>query len=114
MIDDETYVPIDPLDVPGQDYYTTNDKENLPIAHKIKPKAKFSRRYLVLQAIDESGNVSDPFITNKTLTGEIYKQKCLKELLLPFIQKNVGKNGLFYYFFIYTSICPNRIVHLRL
>ena len=64
VIDDETYVPLDPSDVPGQAYYTTDDRENLDPEQKIKPKAKFAKRYLVRQAIYENGNVSEPYVTD--------------------------------------------------
>ena len=87
IMDDETYVPIDPSDIPGKDFYTATDKSSVDIVHKIAPKAKFRRSYLVWQAIDEHGNVSCPFVSDRTINSEVYLKECLKKRLLPFIEK---------------------------
>lgn len=66
IIDDETYVPIDPEDIPGTKYYHCKDPKEIPRQNKIKPKSKFFKKFLVWQALDENGNVSNPFISDKT------------------------------------------------
>uniref|UniRef100_A0A158P4G2 Tc1-like transposase DDE domain-containing protein n=1 Tax=Tetranychus urticae TaxID=32264 RepID=A0A158P4G2_TETUR len=88
IMDDETYVPADPSQVPGRHFYTCRDPENVSIEHKIAQKAKFPKRFLVWQAIDELGNVSRPFISESTMTAEIYKKHCLKAILSKFIKKH--------------------------
>uniref|UniRef100_A0A158P5B2 Tc1-like transposase DDE domain-containing protein n=1 Tax=Tetranychus urticae TaxID=32264 RepID=A0A158P5B2_TETUR len=87
IIDDETYVPADPSQVPGRHFFTCSDPENVPIEHKIKQKSKFPKRFLVWQAIDEFGNVSRPFITESTMKSDIYIKHCLKSILSKFIKK---------------------------
>jgi hypothetical protein len=42
---------------------------------------------MVWQVIDECGHVSDPYISDKTMTREIYIKECLEKILLPFIKK---------------------------
>ncbi|KAF2881032.1 hypothetical protein ILUMI_25139 [Ignelater luminosus] len=54
IMDDETCVPVDACDVPGQGFYTMNQEIEVPASYKIKPKAKFSKKYLIWQAIDQN------------------------------------------------------------
>lgn len=87
IMDDETYVPMDRDQVPGVEYYHCERKGDVPDQNRFKPKAKFFKKFLVWQAIDELGNVSDPFVTTGTMNGEVYLKHCLKKHLLPFIEK---------------------------
>lgn len=84
LIDDETYVPVDPKFVPGLQFYHGKDA---PIENKIKPKAKYYKKFLIWQCLDENGNVSEPFVANGTINGKLYLEECLKKKMLPFIQK---------------------------
>jgi transposase len=94
IIDDETYVPVDPQDVSSNLYYHTDNKETLNDDVIFKPKTKFPERYLVWQAIDEEGNVSQPYISTKTQTGETYLKNCLQKILLPFIEEHHDKKDI--------------------
>lgn len=87
VIDDETYVTFDPNQVPGRDFVHSADHSQLNYDQKFKQIVKFPKRYLVWQAMDELGNVSDAFISTGTMTGQIYLEECLKKRLIPFILK---------------------------
>lgn len=87
VIDDETYVVIDPEDVPGRKFYHCTNPADVSYDEKTKKKTKFFKKYLVWQAIDQFGNVSDPYITTGTINGKIYLNECLRKRLLPFINK---------------------------
>lgn len=58
IMNNETYVPGDPGDVPEQDVYSMNRENEIPISSKIKPNDKSSK--------------SSPFATTLTMTAEIY------------------------------------------
>lgn len=88
IIDDETYVYFDPSQVNGDEYYHCENKDDVEICDKTKPKQKFPKKFLVWQAIDEFGNASDSFITTGTINKDIYLKECLKKRLLPFILKH--------------------------
>ena len=97
IMDDETYVMVDPANIPGNDWYSCRDKENIEPAIRFKPKEKFAQKYLVWQAIDQFGNVTPPFVSKGTMNAQIYLENCLKQILLPFIQKNhPGKKIIFW------------------
>jgi transposase len=87
LIDDETYVPIKPSQIPGKEYYHCTNKNQVLPEFRLKRKEKFTNKYMVWQAIDECGHVSDPYISDKTMTGEVYVKECLEKILLPFIKK---------------------------
>lgn len=87
IIDDETYVPVDRDQIPGVEYYHCKEKGDVPDQNRFKRKEKFFKKFLVWQAIDEFGNVSDPFVSTGTVNGEVYLKECLKKRLMPFIQK---------------------------
>lgn len=97
IIDDETYVPLDPSQIPGDKYYHCKSKSDVSDDIRFKGKEKFTKRFLVWQAIDEEGNISDPYICEGTVNAEIYLEECLKKRLLPFIQKyHKNSNILFW------------------
>lgn len=87
IIDDETYVFMDPNQVNGSEYYHCQNKNDIEIGIKIKQKQKFAKKFLIWQAMDEKGNVSSPFITEGTINKNIYLEECLKKRLLPFLKK---------------------------
>lgn len=81
VLDDETYVPADPSQVAGSHFYNEVEGVELEEHHKIIPKTKFPKRYLVWQAIASNGALSEPFITTGTVNGEVYRKECLKRLI---------------------------------
>lgn len=88
VIDDETYVPIDPTQIPGDKYFS--EKAGSPVSDDVrfKPKKKFYEKFLIWQAIDQNGNVSAPYIGKGTINADVYLKECLKKRLLPFIKQH--------------------------
>ena len=78
IIDDETYVPQDPQQIPGTQYYHCEEKSDVPFNNRFKTKQKFFKKFLIWSAIDECGNVCEPFISTGTMNGEIYLKECWK------------------------------------
>jgi hypothetical protein len=97
IIDDETYVPMARDQVPGPEYYQCRTRESVSDANRFKPQEKFCKKFLVWQAMDELGNVSEPFISTGTITGEVYLNECLKKRLLPFIHQHHKKRKILFW-----------------
>ena len=96
VMDDETYVLLDPHQAPGNRYYNEAEDHPLDIDQKLRPKEKFPAKFLVWQAIASTGEVSESFITKGTINQEIYRTKCLPKLI-KFIRKLGGvKRVLFW------------------
>ena len=87
IIDDETYLPLDPSEVPGRNFFHSLDPSDVKYEQRFKTKTKFAEKYLIWQAIDEEGNVSEPYISKGTLKSETYFEECIKKRLIPFITK---------------------------
>jgi len=88
VIDDETYVILDPSEQPGRKFVHAVDHSEVDFSHKFKGVTKFPKKFLVWQAIDESGNVSEPYISSGTMNQEVYLNECLKKRLLPFLRQH--------------------------
>lgn len=97
IMDDETYVPIDPGQIPGKHFYSQKDGLSVPDEFKFKHKTKFFKKYLVWQAIDQDGNVSDAFIKQGTLKASEYLHECLQSRLLPFIEHHQGAENVLFW-----------------
>lgn len=87
VMDDETYVPADPDQVHSKDYYSQIHGVELPESAKVKPVEKFPKKFLVWQAIAQDGSVSKPYIKSGTMKSPEYLDKCVKEILVPFIKR---------------------------
>uniref|UniRef100_A0AC35TRH8 DDE_3 domain-containing protein n=1 Tax=Rhabditophanes sp. KR3021 TaxID=114890 RepID=A0AC35TRH8_9BILA len=87
VMDDETYVPKDPQHVPGREFYSATSRTSIPFHQRSKTRKKYAGKLMIWQAIDEDGNISKPFVTDKTMNWEVYLH-CLKKFLLPFIKKH--------------------------
>ena len=97
VIDDETYVIVDTKEQPGRKFVHSNKHEELPFNQKFKQITKFPKKYLVWQAIDENGNISKPYISDRSMTAEIYLNECLKKRLLPFIEEHYAKDEILFW-----------------
>ncbi|KAF2891125.1 hypothetical protein ILUMI_15048 [Ignelater luminosus] len=67
VIDDETYVPVDPSQVPRNSFVNYKDISHIKDKNIFKQKTKFYKKFLVSQVIDEEGRISKPFITSGTI-----------------------------------------------
>lgn len=87
IMDDETYVPVNRSEIHGKEYYNARVRGDVSDEFRFKPRQKFPEKFLVWQAIDERGNVSNPYIQKGTMNAETYLNECLKKRLLPFINR---------------------------
>jgi hypothetical protein len=87
LLDDETYCLINPEQIPGVEHYHCRNKSDVEDHQRFNSKEKFPGKYMVWQCLDEDGNASQPWVTNKTMNGDRYLEECLKKRLLPFIKK---------------------------
>jgi hypothetical protein len=87
ILDDETYVMCDPKNIPGDKFYHFVNKEEIDDKIRFKPKEKFPKKFLVWQAIDECGHISESYIKIGSMKAEEYKNECLEKRLKPFIEK---------------------------
>jgi len=97
VIDDETYVPQDPEQVPGLHFYSQKNGSPVDDAVRFRGKTKFFKKFCVWQAIDQLGNVSAPYITTGTICSEIYLEECLKKRLLPFILRHHSSDQVLFW-----------------
>jgi transposase len=51
----------------------------------------------VWQALDENGNVSDPFISTGTIDAKTYKEECVEKRLVPFIERHHDKTEVLFW-----------------
>ena len=96
IIDDESYVTVDPSEIPGRKYFKCVSKTDVSDEERFQSKSKFPKKYLVWQAIDSDGNVSEPYIDRGTITTSVYI-KILKEHLIPFIEKHHSKDEIIFW-----------------
>ena len=68
-MDDETYVQLDPTNIPGTEFFHSSDPSQVPYTQKNKGKEKFPKKFLVWQAMDQFGSISRPYIQKGTMMG---------------------------------------------
>jgi hypothetical protein len=88
LMDDESYVPLNPQDVRNKRFVSEVPGHPVADAQRVTTKAKFGGKVLVWTTIAEGGLTSDSFYSTKTMTGQVYLEECLKKILLPFIDAN--------------------------
>lgn len=102
--DDESYIPLDPMQVPGNNYYTEFEGQPVAAKYKFKPKEKFSKKFFIWIAHDSEGNFSDPYIQSGTMGSDCYLKNCLKgawyHLLRSTIDLSKSNSGLTWRLFI--------------
>lgn len=97
ILDDETYIPVDPSDTKVSKHFNFIDKRSVPKEVQFNGKTKFPKQFLVWQAIDEYGNTSEPYVKKGTLTSNEYLEECLKKRLIPFIEKYHKNNEVMFW-----------------
>ena len=73
VIDDETYVFIDPEGTQGRKFYHVTGREDVEYDANSKPTAKLAKTYCF-----------GPFHCTGTMTPKVYLSDCLKKRLIPF------------------------------
>lgn len=93
IMDDETYVFSDSSQIPGSEHFNDIPGFELQPHQMVTQKEKFSKKFMVWQAIAENGDVSEPFITCGTINGDIYLEECINKRFVPFYQKKMNSLG---------------------
>lgn len=88
ILDDETYVKVDPRQVPGQQFYVANKRLNVADKYKYIKLDKYGKKLMIWQAICSCGGKSRSFVTSSNISSDIYIKECLEKRLLPFIEKH--------------------------
>ena len=91
VIDEESYVFVDPQGMPGRRFYYSSGLLNASYGARSKPTSKFAKKFMVLLALDADGNVSEPYIC----TSEVYLRECIKKRLIPFIMEHPKREDVF-------------------
>lgn len=89
VIDDETYVTLDPKEMPSNEYCSIVPGHTPNAECRIVEKTKFPPKALVWQAITQDGQLSPAFVMQSKkggLNGEIYRTECLKKILFPWLR----------------------------
>ena len=85
VIDDETYMNIDPTQTPGKKFFHAKSPDDVEYKKKTIPKSKFPKKFMIWQAMDDEGHVSPAYVSDGTLNSETYLNECVKHQLVPFI-----------------------------
>lgn len=88
IIDDETYVKLDQGQVPGQKFYVSDKRLNVPDKFKFIQLEKYGKKVLIWQTVCSCGLKSRSFATCATLNSDLYIEECLEKRLLPFIRSH--------------------------
>ena len=97
IFDDETYCKVDPKANYGTQSYHFIDENKVPNSVRFQGIEKFPKKYLIWQAMDEFGNISEPYIKVGSMNSEEYRVECIERRLMPFINKyHKSKQVLFW------------------
>ena len=89
--DDETYIKYDHQQIPGAVYYISKYRGKADKKFKCTKHDKFAKKALIWQAICSCGIKSASYISQSTLSGQIYVKECLQKRLLPLIKSHNNK-----------------------
>ena len=98
VIDDETYFTFTGSEMPANSGFYTGPGGDVPINVRYRSKEKFPRKLLVWMGISPRG-LSKPVIlpSRANIGGEIYREKCLREGLLPFLRAKYPAGGYIFW-----------------
>jgi hypothetical protein len=86
LMDDETYVKCDFRQIPGQKFYYSTMRGNVPKKYKSILVDKFAKKYLVWQGICSCGLKTKAFLTSANINSGLYQKSAWKkEFCLSFV-----------------------------
>lgn len=88
LMDDETYVKMDFKQLPGQKFYASQFRGNVPKKFKYVLQDKFAKKAMIWQAICSCGIKSRTFVTSETMKAPLYIKECLQNRVLPLIRSH--------------------------
>ena len=88
ILDDESYFPLKHDEMPGNDGFYSDNKNNTPFSVKYKTKQKFALKVMIWLAISERGH-SDVYVkpSGLAINCRVYIDECIRARLVPFINK---------------------------
>ena len=98
VMDDKTYFTFTGSEMPANTGFYTGPGGYVPNNVRYRPEGKFPRKPLVWMAISPRG-VSKPDVlpSRVNVGGEIYREKCPKEGLLPFLNAKYPREGFIFW-----------------
>jgi hypothetical protein len=88
LMDDETYVKNDFKQLPGQKFYVSTIRGNVPDINKFVLQKKYAKKLMIWQAICSCGIKSKAFVTSLKMDRHLYMKECLKKRILPMIRSH--------------------------
>ena len=85
---DETCIKYDHQQIPGAVYNIAKYREKADKKFKYTKDDKFAKKALIWQSICSCGKKSAPYISQSTLSGQIYVKECLQKHFLPLIKSH--------------------------
>jgi transposase len=85
VMDDETYVKMDFRQLPGQKYYVSRIRGQVPDKFKYIYQDKFAKKLMIWQGICSCGRKSHAYIVCGNMNADLYIKECLKKRLLPLL-----------------------------
>ena len=98
VMDDESYFTFSGSEMPANRGFYAGAGDAVPDAVRIAPQGKFPRKLLVWIAISPRG-VTTPVIcpSRGNIDGDFYREKCLKQVLLPFLASRYPTGGYIFW-----------------
>ena len=89
VIDDESYFPLGPCQIPGNDRFYSKNKEKTPLNIRYYEKKKFEPKLLVWLAISQEEHSELFFVpSGGNINGDVYWQECIMRPLIPFLHEH--------------------------
>ena len=98
VMDDKAYFTFTGGEMPANSGYYMGPGGDVPHSVRYRSKEKFPRKLMVWMAISPRG-ISKPVIlpSKANVGGHIYREKCLKEGLLPFLAAQYPDKGYLFW-----------------
>ena len=75
-----------PMKLQEKNFFHAKDPSKMKTEGKIKCSSKSQKKFLVWQALDQFGNVSEPFVHEGCMNSKTYLKECVIGRLIPFIK----------------------------
>lgn len=85
VVNNETYVLGDFLQLPGQEYYVAVSRDDVEEQYRTKNQTKVPKKFLIWQVICTCGGKTTFFVISGTINSNIYVEECLQQRLLHFL-----------------------------
>ena len=97
-MDDESYFTFSGAEMPANKSFYAAAGDAVHYAVRIAPQGKFPRKFLVWVAISPRG-ITTPVIcpSRGNIDGDFYREKCLKQVLLPFLNTQYPSGGYIFW-----------------